>query len=364
MTSRERLLTALDRKVPDRLPVTTHHIMEYFLKTYMDGMNNKQFFEHFQMDAIHWTNPVLEEPHPNWEIRSEEVENPDYPTTRYTIHTPGGELTTLIHRNEHTQWWSEHFIKEKKDIEILGEYLPHPKCDINAVNEQADQMGDRGIIRGFIVCFDLTGQPGCWQDAACLVGIEKLIMSTFDDPGWVRQLLEILLERKKTFVKSLKGARYDVLELGGGDASTTVISPDVFNEYVAPYDAQLVALAHEAGQKIAYHTCGGMMPILENIADMGVDAMETLTPPDMGGDTDLAEAKRRVGERVCLIGGFDQGHYFSDCSEQETRDYVRKCFDQAGAGGGYILCPSDHFFDAEPKLIAAFADEARRCTYE
>ena len=64
-----------------------------------------------------------------------------------------------------------------------------------------------------------------------------------------------------------------------------------------------------------------------------------------------------------MIGGFDQGHGFFGCGPEETRALVRKCFDEAGAGGGYILSPSDHFFDADPELIAAFADEAKRCLY-
>jgi len=42
---------------------------------------------------------------------------------------------------------------------------------------------------------------------------------------------------------------------------------------------------------------------------------------------------------------------------------VRKCFNDAGQGGGYILSPSDHFFDADIELLKAFADEARRCVY-
>ena len=83
----------------------------------------------------------------------------------------------------------------------------------------------------------------------------------------------------------------------------------------------------------------------------------------MGGDVDLAEVKRRVGERVCLIGGFDQFHYLIDCSPEQTRAEVRRCFEAAGQGGGYVLCPSDHFFDADPELIGAYADEARRCVY-
>ena len=105
------------------------------------------------------------------------------------------------------------------------------------------------------------------------------------------------------------------------------------------------------------------MPLLEHIAGMGPDAMETFTPEGMGGDVRLAEAKKRIGERVCMIGGFDQFHFFTGCTPEETRAEVRRCFAEAGAGGGYILSPSDHFFDVDLALIAAWADEAKRCTY-
>ena len=131
------------------------------------------------------------------------------------------------------------------------------------------------------------------------------------------------------FIRSLKGAKYDLIELGGGDASTTVISPEIFNEFVAPYDASLIELAHQVGQRIVYHTCGGMMPILEDIVAMKPDAMETFTPVGMGADVDLAEAKRRIGDKVCMIGGFDQFH----------------------------------FFTADLNLINAYADEAKKCIY-
>ena len=96
---------------------------------------------------------------------------------------------------------------------------------------------------------------------------------------------------------------------------------------------------------------------------MQPDAMETFTPPGMGADVDLAEAKRRIGDRVCMIGGFDQFHFFTGCSIDETKKEVRRCFEAAGEGGAYILCPSDHFFDAELPLIQAYADAARECLY-
>ena len=77
---------------------------------------------------------------------------------------------------------------------------------------------------------------------------------------------------------SLAGAHYDLLELGGGDASSTVISPAIFDRFVAPYDTPIIEAAHAAGQRIVYHTCGGMMPFLERLTAMGPDALETFTP--------------------------------------------------------------------------------------
>jgi uroporphyrinogen-III decarboxylase len=105
------------------------------------------------------------------------------------------------------------------------------------------------------------------------------------------------------------------------------------------------------------------MPILENVAAMKPDAMETFTPPAMGGDANLREAKRRIGDKVCMIGGFDQFHFFTGCAPETTRREVRRCFEEAGAGGGFILSPSDHFFDADLELLRAYADEAHRCVY-
>jgi hypothetical protein len=105
------------------------------------------------------------------------------------------------------------------------------------------------------------------------------------------------------------------------------------------------------------------MPILEKIAAMKPDAMETFTPPGMGGDVDLVEARKRIPVDICMIGGFDQLHFFTDCTVDQTRSEVRRCFEAAGQNGSFILSPSDHFFDAEPELIMAFADEARKCTY-
>jgi hypothetical protein len=385
MTSKKRFLTALERNKPDRLPVTTHHVMPYFLRTYLNGVSCQDFFERFGLDPILWV--VAHKPDPGrkeyldpeqgeldfleapricserWQIRTVRLPEREYQAIRYEFVTPDRTLSMVLKSDEHTTWVTERMIKEKSDIDIFAAYATIPICDVQEVNKEAHSFGERGMIRGSIPGFDVYGQPGCWQDAAVLYGIEKLILETFDDPEWVHSFLKILLERKKNFVQSMEGAQFDLLEHGGGDASSTVISPKIFEQFVAPYDAELIEVAHQAGQRVVYHTCGGMMPILEMIADMNPDAMETFTPPAMGGDVELNEAKRRIGHRVCMIGGFDQFHYLKDCTPEETRRAVRRCFDEAGEGGGFILAPSDHFFDAEAELLEAYADEAKKCRY-
>ncbi len=385
MTGKQRMITTLEGGQPDRLPVTTHHILDYFRNTYLDGKSSDEFFSEFGLDPIVWTVPhkfakdtgeyfdsaqkslgfleskrVLSD---KWTIEQEDLSDSKLQRIRYSFITPQKTLNMTVETDKYSSWVTEHLIKEKNDIDIIVKYMTQPICDVDEVNKIAEEYGENALVRGHICTFDVFGQPGCWQDAACLFGIENLIMATFDDEGWVHELLKILQKRKIEFTKSLKGAKYDLLELGGGDASTTVISPDMFRRFVAPYDSKIIEEAHKAGQRISYHTCGGMMPILEDIADMGPDAMETFTPEGMSGDTDLREAKKRIGDRVCMIGGFDQFHFFQGCTPEETRAEVRRCFEEAGEGGGYILCPSDHFFDADLELIHAFADEAKKCVY-
>jgi uroporphyrinogen decarboxylase len=379
------LLTALEGKKPDRLPVTTHHVMPYFLETYMNGSSYQEFFEYFKLDPILWLtalkpdtskgdyyDPQQEEPgfleprricSDNWRIKVEKINNSKYDTSRYFFITPDKTLSMVLQCNIQTTWVSERLIKEKSDIHLIEKYAPVPLFDAAEVNRQAEAFGERGILRGSVPGFEVYGQPGCWQDAAVLYGIEQLIIETFYDPSWVKTLLDILKNRKMRAIESMQGAGFDIIELGGGAASSTVISPRIFTEFAAPYDSELIDLAHHMGQRVVYHTCGGMMPLLEQIADMNPDAMETFTPPSLGGDADLKEAKQRIGDKVCMIGGFDQSHFFKDCTVEETRKAVRKCFQDAGAGGGYILAPSDHFFDADMELLAAFADEARSCLY-
>lgn len=77
------------------------------------------------------------------------------------------------------------------------------------------------------------------------------------------------------------------------------LSPAMFDEFVTPYLKQLTAGYREMGFYVIKHTDGNIMPILDSLVSTNPHALHSLDPQ---GGVDIAEVKRRVGGRVCLIG--------------------------------------------------------------
>ena len=112
----------------------------------------------------------------------------------------------------------------------------------------------------------------------------KLILRCIDQPDWVHGLLKILLRKKLDFIASMKGAMFDLVETGGGAASSTLISPRMHAEFCLPYDREMHNALHQLGFLVTYHTCGGTLGIEELIVANGTDASETLAPTSIGGN--------------------------------------------------------------------------------
>ncbi len=363
MTSRERMLTALEMGIPDLVPVTIHQWQDYHLKTYMGGMSDLEAFRAVGLDAaITIWDANEEKTTAQWQVEEHttHLEEGRW-ITEYTIITPDGVLTQRNESNDKTTWTVEYIIKRQEDMRLVGKYLPIPKLNKELVHTVKRELGNDGILRGLV----FGEQPGPWQHAASLIGVQPLILATFDDPAWVHELLQSLTEKKMQFIEeSLGGAEFDLIEMGGGAASSTVISPKIFKEFCLPYDRKLHDALHAVGHKVVYHTCGGMMPILELIVENGCDASETLSPPKVGGDAVPEEIKRRIGDKVCLIGGMDQINILSMGTPEQVRAETHRLFDAFGPGGGYILSASDHFFNAPVENLRAFAEAGRECVYE
>ena len=371
MTSRERLMLALCREKPDRLPVTVHQWQQFHLDNFMNGQSDLEAMVGLGMDAAvqymqpsgqYWLQPS-EFPQfstANWRDTAAVVsDDPDHRVVRHTIETPGGMLTYATEADRATVWISEHLIKHDEDIGLIRKFMPVYDLDPAPVEELYDRVGDLGIVRGFV----WGDQAGCWQHACCLMSPTELIMKTFDDPAWVHELLGILMEKKLRFIESMAGARFDLVETGGGSSSTTLISPKIHREFCLPYDRKMHDALHGLGFKTTYHTCGGTRGIEEMIVENGTDASETLAAPSIGGNCEPWEYAEKIAGRIALIGGMDQINLLTDGTEQQIRDQVRRLFETVGRDGGYILSASDHFFDAPPENLRVYAEAARECVY-
>lgn len=196
-----------------------------------------------------------------------------------------------------------------------------------------------------------------------MFGMQNIIMTAIDKPDWIKHVLQAMLEKKLRAIEAAGKIEFDLVETGGGAGSSTVISPNMHREFCLPYDKIQHEALHNAGAKITYHLCGGLMPLLETVVENGADALETMTPPSMGGDCDLAQASKQVGNQICFIGGFDQNAGFESGTPESAREIVRDCFDATKNHGGYIISPSDHFFKGDPENLRAFAEEVKTCTY-
>ncbi|NUQ60920.1 MAG: hypothetical protein HUU20_00420 [Pirellulales bacterium] len=371
MTSKERMLTALKREKPDRLPVSVHQWQQYHLDRFLGGITPLEAFQRFRMDA---QIQYFESMGQFWLVDADfsrfstdrwiddaRIVNadPDNRIVHHTIRTPAGELTYKTAGNRMTTWITEYLVKRDDDIERIARYMPVPPLDLRPIAEVYDQVGDRGILRGFV----WGDQAGCWQHACCLMDVNQLILKCIDQPDWVHRFLAILLEKKLRFVESMRGAKFDLVETGGGAASSTVVSPKLHTEFCLPYDRKLHDALHELGFLITYHTCGGTRGIEDSIVANGCDASETLAPPSVGGNQEPWEFAARIDGRVAMIGGVDQFNVVTAGSDALIRKTVYKLFETVGARGGYIGSLSDHFFETPPEKLAVFAEAARECVY-
>ncbi|MCE5198961.1 MAG: uroporphyrinogen decarboxylase family protein [Armatimonadota bacterium] len=366
MTPRERFLTALNNEKPDRLPCQVHGWMQYYLNRYLDGMDWYQAYEKFGMGYAIYVSPDYkfdEKDLAKWQGKRTDLGVDDQGNHLWEeiIETPEGSLHHAGAWNDITPWETEVLIKNEHDFELWNKYSPMPiAADLSRIREARDRIGDKGIVRSHPFS---PGQGSPWQSFCTMVGTEEAIMMAMDNPDFLHYALGEILKKTLRVTEMWKGTTADMVETGGGAGSNTVISPNMFKEFCLPYDQKQHAALHEAGVKIVYHLCGGLMQMLDLVAENGADGLETMTPPAMGGDCDLAEATRRVGDKLFFIGGFDQNKGFEKGNPATVKEMVNELH-AACPNGGYICSPSDHFFYGDPRNIQAFADAASECYYD
>ena len=92
-------------------------------------------------------------------------------------------------------------------------------------------------------------------------------------------------------------------------------------------------IVHAHNKPFLLHSCGNLARIMDDlIDDVGIDAKHSFEDVIMP----VAEAKRRWGDRVAILGGVDMD-YLCRHSEEEVRSYTRDVIEACAPGGGYAL---------------------------
>jgi uroporphyrinogen decarboxylase len=115
------------------------------------------------------------------------------------------------------------------------------------------------------------------------------------------------------------------------------LSPSLFAEFVTPYLTRLIAGYRDQGFYTIKHTDGNIMPILDQLVGANPHALHSIDPQ---AGVDIAEVKRLVGDRVCLIGNVNCGLLDTGTLE-EVEQSVLYALNSGMPGGGYIFSTSN-----------------------
>jgi uroporphyrinogen decarboxylase len=119
--------------------------------------------------------------------------------------------------------------------------------------------------------------------------------------------------------------------------SGPLINPKYIDKYVLPNMKKVTEVVHEWGGKIIFHSDGDITSLLDFVVDCGFDALHCLEPPYV----DLDLVKKKVGDKLCLLGNIDTSYILVDGTQKEVEDTVKYAIKKLGPGGGYILSPSN-----------------------
>jgi len=176
------------------------------------------------------------------------------------------------------------------------------------------RVGSERLIEGWI--------EGPCAEAADLRGINRLMTDFFDDPPFVRDLFEFVLDMELRFAKAQVEAGVDLI--GVGDAAASLVGPAIYEEFVRPCEQRLVDGLHAMGVKVRLHICGNIRRILEGAASLKCDFVDIdyLVPLD--------EARAKMGPDQVLAGNLHPVQTVRNGTPDSIRDALAQCYRQAG----------------------------------
>ncbi len=245
-----------------------------------------------------------------------------------------------------------------------------------AVNESQALLGDKTVLAGLKVPDPLGagrmhdrvkaaallsekagGQlpvegwiEGPCAEAADLRGINTLMLDFYDDPAFIRDLFDFILEMELRFAKAQVDAGADWIGLG--DAAASLVGPQIYEEFIWPYEKKLVDGLHAMGTRVRLHICGNISRILDGIGRLGCDIV------DIDFLVSLAQAREAMGPDQVLLGNIDPVAVLRNGTPEGITAAIAQCHREAGSR--YIVSAGCEVpRDTPPENLLALRDYAR-----
>ena len=221
--------------------------------------------------------------------------------------------------------------------ELARYRLPDPAAPgrFDVARERAARYGRSHALLGIIEC---TVFEMAWN----LVGLEQFLTDMALRRDYVGPLLDAVADYSIGIGLALLDLGADAL-LTGDDVGMDIgpmVSPRMWREWLKPR-LQRVFDAYRAARPdliLAYHTCGSVLPFIEELSEMGVDVLNPIQVTARG--MDAGALKETYGTRLAFCGGIDQREVLPRGTPRDVEREVRRRIEQLGQGGGYVAAPT------------------------
>jgi uroporphyrinogen decarboxylase len=200
-----------------------------------------------------------------------------------------------------------------------------------------------------------------FETAWYMRGFEQMLMDVMTDPELVNALLgrvtDFYVEHFSRVLEAAPGIELVFTADDIGDQRGLLMPLERWRTLLQPYHRRLNDAIHGHGARVIYHTDGSIMEAVDGLVEMGIDVLQALQ--FSADNMDPVPLKDRFGDRLCFEGGVSVQTTLPFGTAEDVRREVQERIRVLGRGGGYILGPS-HWIQAgtSPENIAALFDTA------
>lgn len=163
---------------------------------------------------------------------------------------------------------------------------------------------------------------GPLAQAADLRGMQTLMMDLVDEPAWVGELMDWVVELEIGFAKAQIEAGCDII--GIGDAAASLVSARVYEEMVLPREQRLVQAIRAAGAVARLHICGNTRHLLTLMPQTGCEII------DLDYLFPIEEARPAMGPEPIILGNFDPVSALLEATVEQVYEWCERCHKACG----------------------------------